>query len=185
MVNDSEPAPAATSTVVPEFFSSAKVVIKMDRVPPQPVKDPPNLLRVCPFDLDRLLSRIDPGPAEESKAYLVVDTDVASFIFKWHPEFAPRYVSIIRGAELVVSFMTLAEMRQGALDANWGPRKRDLLEAYLTDGSVLHSDNLLCSTWARIRNESVRKGRQTGYQQPQGLSALGQPQTRFRRRITR
>ena len=56
-------------------------------------------------------------------ARLVVDTDVASFIFKWHPEFAPRYVDIVRGSELIVSFMTVAEMRQGALDANWGPRK--------------------------------------------------------------
>ena len=27
------------------------------------------------------------------------------------------------GSELIVSFMTLAEMRQGALDTNWGPRK--------------------------------------------------------------
>src|SRR5450759_283165 len=26
--------------------------------------------------------------------------------------------------------------------------------------SVLNSDNLLCSTWAQVRNESVRKGRQ-------------------------
>ena len=74
--------------------------------------------------------------------------------------FAPRYVSIIRGAELIVSFMTLAEMRQGALGANWGQRKWDLLEAYLADFSVLNSDNLLCSTWAQVRNESVRKGRQ-------------------------
>ena len=64
-------------------------------------------------------------------ARLVVDTDVASFVFKWHPEFAPRYVEIIRGSELVLSFMTLAEMRQGALDANWGQRKCDVLEAYL------------------------------------------------------
>jgi predicted nucleic acid-binding protein len=92
-------------------------------------------------------------------ARLVVDTDVASFIFKWHPEFAPRYVAIVRGSELVASFMTLAEMRQGALDANWGPRKCDVLEAYLADFSVLHSDGLLCSTWAAIRNESMRKGR--------------------------
>src|ERR1022692_1550232 len=175
------------------------MVIKMERVPSQPVKDPLNLVRACPFDLDRLLSHLDPGPAEESEAYirliyeqrrsdlsskrngktsvsttslavltsppnatarLVVDTDVASFIFKWHPVFAPRYVSIIRGAELIVSFMTLAEMRQGALDANWGQRKWDLLEAYLADFSVLNSDNLLCSTWAQVRNESVRKGRQ-------------------------
>jgi predicted nucleic acid-binding protein len=92
-------------------------------------------------------------------ARLVVDTDVASFVFKWHPEFAPRYVALVRGAELVVSFMTLAEMRQGALDANWGPRKWDALEAYLADFSVLHSDSLLCSTWAALRNESTRKGR--------------------------
>jgi len=49
---------------------------------------------------------------------LVVDTDVASYIFKWHPEFAPRYVGILRGSELILSFMAVAEMRQGALDAN-------------------------------------------------------------------
>jgi len=91
-------------------------------------------------------------------ARLVVDTDVGSYIFKWHPEFAPRYVAIVRGSELVISFMTLAEMRQGALDANWGPRKCDVLEAYLADFSVLHSDSLLCSTWATVRHESVQKG---------------------------
>ena len=92
-------------------------------------------------------------------ARLVDDTDVASFIFKWHPEFAPRYVAIVRGSELVISFMTPAEMRQGALDAKWGPRKCDVLEAYLADFSVLHSDSLLCSTWAAVRNESAREGR--------------------------
>jgi predicted nucleic acid-binding protein len=69
-------------------------------------------------------------------------------------------VSIIRGAELIVSFMTLAEMRQSALDANWGQRKWDLLEAYLADFSDLNSDNLVCSTWAQVRNASARKGRQ-------------------------
>jgi predicted nucleic acid-binding protein len=73
-----------------------------------------------------------------STARLVVDTDVASFIFKWHPEFAPRYVAAVRGAELIVSCMTLAEMRQGALDANWRPRKCAVLEAHLADFSVLH-----------------------------------------------
>jgi predicted nucleic acid-binding protein len=93
-------------------------------------------------------------------ARLVVDTDVARFIFKWHPEFAPRYVAIVRGSELVVSFMTLAEMRLGALDANWGPRKCTVLEMYLADFAVLHTDSLLCSTWAAVRNESTRKGRQ-------------------------
>jgi len=64
----------------------------------------------------------------------------------------------VRGSELIAAFMTLAEMRQGALDANWGPRKCAVLEAYLADFSVLHSDSLLCSTWAAVRNESTQKG---------------------------
>jgi hypothetical protein len=46
------------------------MVIEMDRVPSQPVKDPPNLVRVGSFSLDRLLSHIDPGTAEESEDFV-------------------------------------------------------------------------------------------------------------------
>ncbi|MGA3043665.1 MAG: hypothetical protein ABSF54_23060 [Bryobacteraceae bacterium] len=42
----------------------------MDRVPPEAVKDPPHLFRTGSFSLDRLLSHIDPGPAEESEAFV-------------------------------------------------------------------------------------------------------------------
>jgi len=34
-----------------------------------------------------------------------------------------------------------------------------VLEAYLADFSVLHSDSLLCSTFSAVRNESTQKGR--------------------------
>jgi predicted nucleic acid-binding protein len=93
---------------------------------------------------------------------IVVDTDVASYIFKWHAGLAVRYVELVRGAELILSFMSVAEMRQGALNAGWGDRKRDLLETYLSDFSVLHSDGLLCSRWAEVRDRSARKGRPIG-----------------------
>ena len=46
------------------------MVIMMDRVPPQPVKDPPNLIRSGSFSMDRLLSHIDPGTAEESEDFV-------------------------------------------------------------------------------------------------------------------
>jgi len=42
----------------------------MDRVPPEAAKDPPNLVRPGSFSLDRLLSHIDPGPAEETEAFV-------------------------------------------------------------------------------------------------------------------
>jgi hypothetical protein len=48
----------------------ARMVIEMDRVPPQPVKDPPNLVRVGSFSLERLLSHVDPGTAKESEDFV-------------------------------------------------------------------------------------------------------------------
>lgn len=53
-----------------EFADRAKMVFAMDRVPSQPVKDLPNLVRVGAFSLDRLLSHIDPGTAEESEDFV-------------------------------------------------------------------------------------------------------------------
>ena len=106
-------------------------------------------------------------------------------------------MDIVRGSELIVSFMTVAEMRQGALDANWGPRKCAVLEAYIADFSVLHSDSLLCSTWAAVKSESKQNGRRISSadawiaatalvlsallvtKQSQGLPPSGQASDRF------
>jgi len=46
------------------------MVFEMDHLPPQPIKDPPNLVRAGSFSLERLLSHIDPGPAEESEVFV-------------------------------------------------------------------------------------------------------------------
>lgn len=42
----------------------------MDRVPQQPLKDPPNLVRTGSFSLERLLRHVDAGPAQESEAFV-------------------------------------------------------------------------------------------------------------------
>jgi hypothetical protein len=42
----------------------------MSTVPPAEVLDPRNLIRTDAFSLDRLLTHIDPGPAEESEAFV-------------------------------------------------------------------------------------------------------------------
>jgi hypothetical protein len=46
------------------------MVVEMERVPPQPVNDPPNLIRAGAFSLERLLSHIDPGREEESEEFV-------------------------------------------------------------------------------------------------------------------
>jgi len=89
---------------------------------------------------------------------LVADTDVVSYIFKWH-SFAPRFVEMLRGSDPVISFMSLAEMRFGPLEAHWGLRKKNLLERYLADFGVCYPDPNLCAVWAEVKHESNRKGR--------------------------
>ena len=49
---------------------SARMVIEMDRLPPQPLKDPSNLIQTGRFSLDRLLSHIDPGTEEEAEEFV-------------------------------------------------------------------------------------------------------------------
>jgi predicted nucleic acid-binding protein len=56
---------------------------------------------------------------------IVVDTDVASYIFNWH-SLAQQYADALRGSELILSFMTIAELRMGAISAGWGNRRRVL-----------------------------------------------------------
>ena len=42
----------------------------MDRAPQPPVKNPQNLRRAHEFSLDQLLRHIDPGPLEETEAFV-------------------------------------------------------------------------------------------------------------------
>ena len=88
---------------------------------------------------------------------LVADTDVVSYIFKWHSS-APRYVELLEANEVVLSFITPAEMRLGALKARWGLRKRNLLEGYLSRFAVCYPDDQLCTRWAEVKHESNQKG---------------------------
>jgi hypothetical protein len=44
--------------------------VLVDRAPSQSVNDPPNLSRAGSFSLERLLSHIDPGAAEESEDFV-------------------------------------------------------------------------------------------------------------------
>ena len=94
---------------------------------------------------------------------IVVDTDVASYIFNWHSS-AQRYVDALRGAELFLSFMSIAELRMGAMSAGWGSRRRDLLEQFIEGFAVAYSDDALCTSWAAVRFNARATGRSVSAQ---------------------
>ena len=89
---------------------------------------------------------------------LVVDTDVASFLFKRDTR-AALYVPHLSGHMLAVSFQTLAELELWALSAGWGARRRQQLERYLRRFIVEDSSPALCRVWAEVIDGARRRGR--------------------------
>ena len=89
---------------------------------------------------------------------LVVDTDVASFLFKKDTR-AALYAPHLAGHMLTISFQTLAELELWALAAGWGDRRQQQLEHYLRRYIVQDSSPPLCRRWAEIQDDGRRRGR--------------------------
>ena len=89
---------------------------------------------------------------------LVVDTDVVSFIFNRH-SLSEAYLKIVEDKELVISFMTLAELHLGMMKASWGQPRRAQLEKYLDQYGVCFPDETMCVVWAQVMLDFRRGGR--------------------------
>ena len=89
---------------------------------------------------------------------VVVDTDVASFIFKNHP-IGALYEPDLAGCTLLISFMTVAELDRWVLEARWGEARRSRLREYLERFVVLPYDRGLCAKWAEVTAAAEARGR--------------------------
>lgn len=88
---------------------------------------------------------------------LVLDTDVFSYFLKKDTR-ADLYRPHLRGHFLFLSFMTLAELEVGALNANWGAQRKAALEKNLRRFVVQYSNKSICRLWAQVRDEGRRSG---------------------------
>ncbi|NEQ48113.1 MAG: type II toxin-antitoxin system VapC family toxin [Leptolyngbya sp. SIOISBB] len=89
---------------------------------------------------------------------LLIDTDIASFIFKGS-DYADPYLPLLSDQELALSFMTVAELFQWAILRQWGDRRLSQLEQYLSNYLVIPVDQPLCRKWAEIRSNRQGTGR--------------------------
>jgi len=89
---------------------------------------------------------------------VVVDTDVVSYIFKQDTR-AALYEPLLSDKDLMISFVTLAELQRWAIAHRWGHAKRHHLAEYLNNYYVFHSDADLCLLWAEIIESGNRRGR--------------------------
>jgi tRNA(fMet)-specific endonuclease VapC len=89
---------------------------------------------------------------------LLIDTDIASFIFKGS-SYADPYLPLLSKQELALSFMTVAELFQWAILRQWGDRRLSQLEQYLSNYLVIPVDQPLCREWAKVRSDRQSAGR--------------------------
>ena len=81
---------------------------------------------------------------------LLLDTNIVSFVFKMHP-LAHSYEPLLGTNPLAISFMTVAELHEGAARAKWGERKRRRLTAMLQTYLLIDSTHRICQRWGQIR----------------------------------
>ena len=79
-----------------------------------------------------------------------VDTNIVSFIVKGRPE-AALYQHHLRGRRLFISFMTVAELSEWGLLANWGASRYARLNRVLGGMTVIESAPDVASWWAQVR----------------------------------
>ncbi|MBI3272939.1 MAG: PIN domain-containing protein [Planctomycetes bacterium] len=91
---------------------------------------------------------------------LVLDTNVVSYLMRGGaPEANPlagKYRARVQGHVLAISFMTVAELFEGAYRAMWGEARISKLEQVLRGYIVLPSSPGICRAWARIRAGRAR-----------------------------
>lgn len=81
---------------------------------------------------------------------LLLDTNVFSYLFKQHP-LAKLYRPHLRDHVVALSFMTVAELFQGAFRGAWGERQLKRLEMEIGSYLVLPSSDEACKLWAEVR----------------------------------
>ena len=55
--------------------------------------------------------------------------------------------------------MTLAELRRWTIARNWGETRKQDLESFLSNYSIVHSNGDLCAEWAEVAQSAIRRGR--------------------------
>jgi tRNA(fMet)-specific endonuclease VapC len=89
---------------------------------------------------------------------VLVDTDVVSYAVRGDSR-AELYRPHLQGRDVLVAFITVAELHRGALVRAWGPDRRRRLEQHLARFGLVGFDRALCLVWATMMAAAARRGR--------------------------
>ena len=89
---------------------------------------------------------------------LLIDTNVVSILFNRHHSLREACIETVAGHQLVISFMTRAELLLWPAANNWGESRRGLLEQHITLYLTLYPDETTCRIWSNIVDSCRRSG---------------------------
>jgi predicted nucleic acid-binding protein len=89
---------------------------------------------------------------------LLLDTSVVSILFNRNHSLRPTCVDAVAGHQLVISFMTRAELSLWPVANNWGASRRSALEEHMALYLTLYPDERTCAIWAAVVDQCRRAG---------------------------
>ena len=89
---------------------------------------------------------------------VVIDTNLAGAIVARRLNFLAPYRHRLTGRQIVLAFVTVAELRYGALSAGWQQRRLDEMEKFISRTTVVMPDNDLVAVCARLRADCRASG---------------------------
>src|SRR5438270_8686291 len=89
---------------------------------------------------------------------LLVDTNVVSILFNQRHSLRPACIEAVTGHELVISFMTRAELLLWPATNNWGKTRRSALEQHMALYLSLYPDERTCAIWVAVVDQCRRDG---------------------------
>src|ERR1035438_2649063 len=85
---------------------------------------------------------------------LLLDTNVVSILFKKTHPLRQACLEAVSGQQLVISFMTRAELALWPVANNWGESRRAALSEHISLYTTLYPDERTCAIWAEVVNRS-------------------------------
>jgi tRNA(fMet)-specific endonuclease VapC len=83
---------------------------------------------------------------------VLLDTNLVSYLMRGDSR-AELYRHHLEGKTLAVSFMTVAELYEGAYRRGWREDRMSRLEALIRNYVVVPFSNRTCQIWGRVRTE--------------------------------
>jgi tRNA(fMet)-specific endonuclease VapC len=97
---------------------------------------------------------------------VVVDTGVFGARLMPHGQLlASGYDALVDGRAVIISFVTVAELRFGALRAGWGQPRLHRLESHISSAQIAWPDQALVDAYARLRSWCSARGHGLGHKE--------------------